>query len=438
LAVLALPWQTRWFQEGPRLAGYPWEEGRISVYGSELLMIATIILGLFVLLARQKTDQVKRTHPSRTVLIVLGVSFFAFSFFTTSSLRGTTEWWMEALVLGAFFWTLKQWVSLREFSFWFVLSLLPHALLGIWQAMSQQAVGAALLGIAAQEPAVRGVAVIEAGGLRWLRSYGGFPHPNILGGWLVVGVLVASVALKEQLLARKQRIFYYLSLVVCSLGLVFSYSRSAWLSLVLFLGVSALSLLFSREKTHRLQSLLVMSLILLSCMSAILIRPNLIFVRAQTETRLEQKSLSERAQGIQNGLRILREHPFVGSGFGANGLVIAELDLKEGHAPTIPISPHFIPLLAAAELGLVGMALLFVILLFLLRIRDGLIQRRHFFSLSTILPLLVLLPIPCVDHYLWSYWSGKVLCFVAFFLVYAAYKNLEKMPFYTIPPLDGK
>src|SRR5690349_8627644 len=45
LALLALPWQTRWFSEGPMLGGLPWEQGRWAFY------LSWIPLGLTVLMA---------------------------------------------------------------------------------------------------------------------------------------------------------------------------------------------------------------------------------------------------------------------------------------------------------------------------------------------------------------------------------------------------
>jgi hypothetical protein len=45
LAILALPWQTRWFAEGPALGGLPWEQGRWAFY------LSYIPLGITVLMA---------------------------------------------------------------------------------------------------------------------------------------------------------------------------------------------------------------------------------------------------------------------------------------------------------------------------------------------------------------------------------------------------
>src|SRR5690349_15713914 len=46
LALLFLPWQTRWFLEGPSVNGFPWENGRISLYLSWIPLIVTIMIFL--------------------------------------------------------------------------------------------------------------------------------------------------------------------------------------------------------------------------------------------------------------------------------------------------------------------------------------------------------------------------------------------------------
>ncbi len=415
LAVLALPWQTRWFQEGPRIAGYPWEEGRISIYASQLLMLLVVVAHEFL---RSKDEGSHKEKKQEYLPFLLIAGYFFVSVFTTASLRATAEWWIEVSILVLFVRVLIQRITWQELSFWFVLSLLPHALLGITQAFTQYVFGTSHLGIASQDPAIRGVAVIESSGVRWLRSYGGFPHPNIFGGWLVMGIVCAFTSLKQQFSLKKERIFYYISLILFSIALALTYSRSAWLALGVFVGLMFLSIVFPKRDTQKRLSILLLGITLVSCAVPILLRPQLFFARGQTGARLEQKSLSERAQGIQNGWRILRAHPLVGSGLGANALVIAQLDEKEGRAPSIPISPHVVPLLGLSETGAVG--LLFFVGLAVLFFR----AKRVFFLSSKrelltqiVLILAVLSPILVLDHYLWSYWNGKTLLIVGMFFL---------------------
>ncbi len=416
LAVVTLPWQTRWFQEGPQIAGYPWEEGRISIYASQLLMVFVVLAHLFLRCTEKRTILVEKRQGYISLVFIVG--YFLVSIFTTISLRATVEWWVEMSILILFVRVMIERVSWRELSFWFVLSLLPHALLGIAQTFTQRVFGTSFLGIASQDPVIRGVAVIESNGVRWLRSYGGFPHPNIFGGWLVMGIVCSFVALKERLSLKKEKILYYTSLILFSIALALTYSRSAWLAFGMFVGLACLSLLFAKKDTQKRFSSVLLMISLASCALPIFLRPHLFFARGQTGARLEQKSLSERAQGIQNGWKILRAHPLTGSGLGANALVIARLDEKEGRSPSIPISPHVVPLIGIAEVGIVGSLIIIVSAIFFFKEKTRLISSNQSLIAQVVILLSVFLPIFVLDHYLWSYWSGKALfCFAGMFML---------------------
>ncbi|MBP7006141.1 hypothetical protein KBB27_03400, partial [Patescibacteria group bacterium] len=44
LVILLLPWQTRYFIPGMTLGGYPWEQGRWSLYASMLGIMLVVAL----------------------------------------------------------------------------------------------------------------------------------------------------------------------------------------------------------------------------------------------------------------------------------------------------------------------------------------------------------------------------------------------------------
>lgn len=405
LAVLALPWQTRLFWEGPAIAGYPWEQGRISIYASWIVMLLAVLID-WALQAREKKSV---THHTRWFW-VSGLVFILFTFITTSVLRSTIQWWLEVIVLLLFFRALFHRVSVQQLLSWFVLSLIPHALLGVWQAIDQQVVGYSFLGMASQQPITPGVAVIETGGMRWLRSYGGFPHPNIFGGWLVLGILSTLLLLKKQM-ERLRRVMGLMLLALFSIALVLSYSRSAWIALCVGLCVCSINVLFSAPpgRVQRLKIFLPSLLVVLvSIGSVVALRPQLVFSRAQVTTRLEQKSVSERKQGIENAVRILREDPVAGSGLGASAWETMRLERLEGKPSIIPVPPHVAPLLGLAELGVVGGLLALIVLGLLLKYVS---LSLSFFSYHyrgwVFTSIIFLIPILLLDHYLWSYWAGK-------------------------------
>ncbi len=68
-----------------------------------------------------------------------------------------------------------------------------------------------------------------------LRAFGSFPHANVLGGFLSLGLiwLLVFVSLSYRDLNLKGRLFYLTTLVAGCLALVFSFSQAAWGALVL-------------------------------------------------------------------------------------------------------------------------------------------------------------------------------------------------------------
>ena len=68
-----------------------------------------------------------------------------------------------------------------------------QSLLGIWQLVTQSTFASTLLGMSHYEVWQAGTSVLKNDTGRWLRAYGSFPHPNILGGFLSA-VLVMMIA----------------------------------------------------------------------------------------------------------------------------------------------------------------------------------------------------------------------------------------------------
>lgn len=425
LTILLLPWQTRWFAEGSKIAGFPWEEGRLSVYISQLAMLLVAFLALLASTKSWReqfigfTDQLRKTWKIWCVLLAFGVSTFV----TTISFRATIEWWWEVLVLGLFFCVIRSRVPLRDWLFWFVGSLIPEALLAIWQAYSQEVQGFLGLGIASQHPTDLGVAVIEHLNHRWLRAYAGFPHPNIFAGWIALAIFLVVQYLQMAFVERSRRIFYYVCLGLFSSALIFSYSRSAWLALVLALSVQLIHWLRSNDTLQR--KILRFAFVVIFCagLGSIALRPGLVVSRGQAQTRLEQKSVSERAQGLENGWRVWQSWPLTGSGPGTVALAIAQTDQYENRVAKIPVVPHVVPLLALAEVGILGV-LVAIYLIWIVACKQFGFLRQKYLNRGYVLMsfILFLLPLFFLDHYLWSYWSGKglfgwIILFGSFFLL---------------------
>jgi len=70
-----------------------------------------------------------------------------------------------------------------------------------------------------------GTYVVETGAGRWLRAYGSFGHPNMLGFFLVLGI-ISAVAIAANGLGLRGRIFVWTVLKLIGAALLFSLSKS--------------------------------------------------------------------------------------------------------------------------------------------------------------------------------------------------------------------
>ena len=95
------------------------------------------------------------------------------------------------------------------------------------------AVGSALLGMLALAGVVPGAAVLTEGG----RARALFQDPNVFGPFLVPAAAILAEELVRPRLLRLSTVTKALMLAVLVLGVVFSYSRGAWLNLVIALAV---------------------------------------------------------------------------------------------------------------------------------------------------------------------------------------------------------
>lgn len=361
LAIIALPWQTRlMFSDA-------------SIYASWFFMILAIFFAW-----RSPPVSAERKNQ-KDVWMGMIVFLLVLASAATSFPTGTWQWWVQILLLGFFSWSIIiSRVDAREFLAWNVIALVPHALLAIQQGITQQVIGTKWLGIAPQLPETRGVAVVEVNGIRHLRAYGGMPYPNILGGWLALGLPVSLW------LTYRNKFWIFISCLF-TVALILTHSRSAWIACVTLLVILA----WRWRKSLPSKRLLL--LVLCSLFTVLLWQWPMLTTRISGEGRLEALSISERVSGVQTGFAVFFEHPWFGIGRDAFAKTYAVYSL-----------PHNIFLLAFAETGIVGMTGTVFLLVFTFRSVSS-DQRKRF---VVAIPLII---IAMVDHYFWSYWSGQTL-----------------------------
>lgn len=454
LAILALPWQARWFWDA-QIVGWPWEQGRISFYVSWLPLLLTIVLGFF---QTKKDLPLKFRRNIFWLVAALGVcSVLAMPSPNTAAI----QWWVQVMILVTFFITLiRTDVSVRKIAFWFVISLIPHALLAIWQFATQTVIGSSWLGMSSQNPADLGVSVVQTASGRFLRAYGGFPHPNILGGWMAVGLLVTLTLFSSPFLlfgGRKGRGIEGAAMVwgiegLFTLALFYSFSRSAWLAVAIGLAIFSL-LSFSRMRESSKKNInksngsppsalnlrgddnkrwLSLAIPLILFVALTIVHRDLVLTRADVQnSRLEQISVTSRIQSLKNGVDVFRSRLLFGTGPNSELPVLASLK-KITTSPTPLEPPHMVWLLILANFGIAGSLFIFGFGIYLLRSilnKWRLLDTHNKILLVTLVTCQLILV--SLDHYPWSLWSGQTLSALVIFVILSAVEGSG-------PKLDAK
>jgi O-antigen ligase len=247
-----------------------------------------------------------------------------------------------------------------------------------------------------------GASVVQnAAGTRWLRGYGTLPHPNTLGGFLLLGF----GALVERYVATGRRRW----LVAGALGavaIVLTFSRAAWLGVALLLGGAGWWFWrYRRDGLARYARVLLVIavsgvLTALPLLPWLLIRADFSDQAVSTETR----SVQERQLYALAGLHMLAGHPLLGIGAGTFVEVLAGLV-----PPLTRLEPvHNVLLLVTTETGLLGgLALLGLGVAIGWRAW----QRRRVAAPAELIWVLVLLGMGVTglfDHYWWTAPPGRL------------------------------
>lgn len=370
LLALCLPWQTRYLVSvGIR------ETATVAIYAFDLILAGILLMSLF--------------WGNKKNWCLAGGWLLAIGLFIMGGMSIEMYWWLrffEAITWGYLIYQQREAVS-KPLWFGFILGMLASGLVGIIQFFTQIVVANKWLGIAEQLPWQAGVSVLETASGRILRAYGAFPHPNIFGGLSAVAIIL--------FLSAKEKLPHWLSLrsvewlvvTILSVGLLVSFSRNAWLGLILGLAI----LVFQRKKIiHWAWWILILAVLFNGLWY------QFSFGRVSVNNRLEQQSLNERVAALETAFTIARAHPWFGVGLGQFN-VAAEtlLPLRD---PRYIEPVHNVYLLILGEVGIIG-ALILVLL------ASWLARRLEVWIYPA---LSVILFLGLFDHYWWTDTSARL------------------------------
>ena len=426
LLIFLLPIQTQLRIEEETLQGADWDFGRISLYAIDILALAVIA-------ASAATQPMRRRRTSQAGFILLGIFCVSLLLSVVLNHEAPQSWYLALRFLVGFgvAWSIaNSRLPAWTLSTSFIASMGLNALFAVWQSYAQQVPHITLLSMAPHFPHIGGTSIVGSTIGRYLRAYGTLPHPNILGGFLGIALLLAIVfalRLRFSHVQKPARRVVIRSLFIGVIGLLFmalllSFSRSAWVGLACGVGLLSITSCIMPKKRMRTWALLAIVFAVVGIVVAGSLFP-LFRERVVAQDPHEKTSIADRQEITNDALAILKENWWKGVGLTRFGTyVVDNIDPDRSIWHLHPV--HNVVLLLASEAS-VFPALLFLILFVKLcldafkKTREAIDESSHFPLAAGALALLAFLGVVAMfDNYFVALAPGLYLLFFVFGLCF--------------------
>jgi O-antigen ligase len=378
-------------------------------------------------------------YLSDLVLVLCFITWFIFG--TTRNIHKNCMFW---LILGFFLWILIDLFHVKPMAFnWYTVfkwlellililyikenmtdsiklkitagviffSAILQSILGILQFHVQHSLGLNILGEYIAPLGTSGLATIETVSGKLIRAYGTMPHPNILGAFLLMG-LVFGLFLLNEASAKSTKIIVSCGTFLIILAIFLSFSRLTWLSTALITFCFFCYFLWKQSKQN------VIILIIVSLVSCATIG---ILWHSDLKARVvdsSSTSITDRYFFDKLGFNLFKQNPIFGVGIGN---YVPALEAKY-HLEAWQYQPaHNIFIFIAAELGIVGLGLFIWILFELSRGLKRIFSNQFLFTYYLL--LITFLLMGQFDHYFVTIQQGRLMFFTVLGLI-AALPNI--------------
>lgn len=342
--------------------------------GAGPVSLLPLLSGAAWLIYRWRSGALRTISLGTPRLVLPLAGLWALALSSVCDLQGCETGVMLRLValLAHLTWVYLLILNERPDMFWaLVLILVLQAGMAVAQFITQGDLGLRLLGELPLDPASREISIVMRDGQRWLRGYGLTVHPNTLARTLAPGILLLPILLGPRP-SRFRQFAAGGTLVLAYAGMLAALSRWGFICLFFGVGIAALPALrqFRRSRRWAASGLFLGTLGGIAIVSVLFVATyggTIVGRVVETDTPIESRSIWERERDNQVSLDIWRENPWRGVGYGH---YLETARTKDAWAEVV----HSVPLLLAAELGILG-ALLWLALLLAPAIRRGALDR---------------------------------------------------------------
>ena len=393
LFVFCLPWQTRKIL-------HIWGEGfnewtSAYLYLTDVLIILILLLWVWRLRKKKFLKDFKFQMKSSGFWLGAFLIVSLFSLIEARNLSlGFYAWFKLLEFVGLFFYLRYNFKDLFNFDSLarvFVASGVFQALIAIGQFAQQRSLGLRWLTESPLSVKIDGVAKIVVGNLTFIRSYGSFPHPNILAVFLLVCIFFVYY-----LWLKREHSFFvncFLMVIYCLLffALLLTFSRVIF---IIFILASLVYFVINKKLGKKV--LWIFLLFLIFCFLF------LFFAWSEVSTRfsfsLEDQSITLREFYNQVSFSLINESPWQGVGLGNFVWEMKEVLYLLSNWIHQPV--HNMYLLIASETGLIG---LIIFLMFIYRLLS---QRSNRILFLLIICFLIF---GLFDHFFWTLQQGQLI-----------------------------
>lgn len=400
-AIATIPIQLNkfFFTDSSLVLGIPIDYRALSLYLSDIPVILTITF--FVLTLKSHLIHHIRQYQGYVIPLFMLVAYLLVAPVVSSQDSRTSLIFAVNIVEVALFsivslYFLKDKKTLFKTAQVLKISLAWQSILAIIQFLSQKSLGLYFLGERSFDSSTTAIAHAQVLNSQFLRSYGTFPHPNVLAAYILT-----SVAILKLLSARgntrgntkvftPNNILYFIAL--CALLVTFSKTAVVLLA----------ALIIFESKTPKV------AILKLVAISALALAYFGNFSQAYVDT------LAERLVLLQAALAISKDNLLLGVGSNNFILEVAKLNLISIGEVRLLQPVHNVFLLVLAENGIAGlMAFSFFIFQ---------VIKKSSQKIAIFLSVLLLL-YSMVDHFFWTLQQGQLIFFLSSAVIYSSKSN---------------
>ncbi len=421
--LVFLPWQTRilYTPESAYVSWYFNYHLAFFYYLTDILLISCFTAWLLFERPLKKPNEVVWLSLTLILLGILGLFHVKH---TNLALYQTLKWAEMLFLLVYVSHSFTKEVHFKIVIWILFLVSMIQAAIGITQFHVQHMIGGLVSDYIAPL-GTSGLATIMTPAGKIIRAYGTMPHPNILGGFLVLGLIcgfylvsreTASHSRESGNLKNGPRIksgVVLLGLILIILGIFVTFSRVAWLASALAMTSFMVYYLLNKQKTA------VVAIVATGVVASGLI---LGFYHETLQARVSDgnpASIRDRASFNRVGIEAVKNYPLLGVGAGNYIPWMTENYKLE---PWQYQPPHNIFIFTAAELGLLGLGVFLALIWKIFSDIKKIAMEPLPFALVTAGMIFILMS--QFDHYFVTIQQGRLIFFTVLGLL-AALPNLE-------------